>query len=89
MNHELERGDCLCEPVQDGFSCFGQPEKMRLTYGYAVISIVQTMPILVVASEDASTDRGASRKSPLIGAFFCLKIGKESGDHYSTRHEGY
>jgi hypothetical protein len=53
---------------------------MRLTvtlYGYTVIAIAQTMPILVVAFGDASTDRDARRKSPLTGAFFCLKIESE------------
>lgn len=64
---------------------------MRLTqilYGYTVGAIALTVPTLSVATGDVSTDRNAKRKSPLNGAFFCLKIGKEYGDHCAMRHEG-
>ena len=56
-------------------------------YEYTVISIALTVPILVVASGDASTDRIASRKSPFIGAFFCLKNEYEFGRPSAMHHQ--
>lgn len=60
---------------------------MKNMYEYTAISIAQTVPILVVASGDASTDRIASRKSPFIGAFFCLKIEYEFGGPCAMHHK--
>jgi len=56
-------------------------------YEYTVISIALTVPILAVASVDASTDRNACRKSPFIGAFFCLKIESEFGGPCAMHHK--
>jgi hypothetical protein len=59
----------------------------KVMYEYTVFSIALTVPILVVASGDASTDRIASRKSPFIGAFFGLKIEYEFGGPCAMHHQ--
>lgn len=56
-------------------------------YGYTVVLIALTVPTLSVATGDVSTDRNAKRKSPLIGAFFCLKIESEAGDFYAMHRK--